>query len=168
MLRKLRTRLYRSLHATDEQMREAGVPDDRIEEVRWLLFKESLIDALLGAAFSGSAGVGFAIVSLANEKSSPFTIVLGALLLASSLFVLRMRFRAVYGLLEIFFALAVIYRLASASPGEPGYAPFGSTLFLIQVFAAVYIVVRGADNLVAGLPERGRKRVENFVDRLSF
>ena len=167
-LKRLWTKLYHRVGGTDEILRGHGVPEERLAPVRSFIFKETVTFSLLASASSGVAGIGFAMVAFASEKTNPLTIVFGALLMAISLFMMRMRFRVIYGFLEIVFAVAVIYRLASTMPGQPGFAPFGSTLFLIQIFAAIYIIVRGADNFVTGLPDAGRKAVESFVERLLF
>jgi hypothetical protein len=90
----------------------------------------------------GAVAAGLAVMAVVNNYSVSVSVhgpvgVLAVAAAAAVLFILRKRRRFAYALLELLVAAALAWHAATA----------------LQLAAAVYVAVRGADNLLAGLPE---------------
>jgi len=95
--------------------------------------------------------------------SNRIGIVVGGAVAAILMFLIRLRFRLVYGLAEIVFGLFVLWdvsgkgRGAFSSEFSSEFDVFQITVVLVQTFGAVYVLIRGLDNCHHGLPEQARK-----------
>lgn len=92
------------------------------------------------------------------EDSSRHVAFASGILRVISLFVLGRESRRFYGLIEIAFGGLALWD-ASAKGRGPFNADFGDafskyqpTLILLQTFAAIYVLIRGFDNVVQGWP----------------
>jgi hypothetical protein len=82
--------------------------------------------------------------------------VVAAIVLAVSLFAVRKHYRTTYGAIEIAFGVFVLWN--TWRQGRRGFsADFSSdfdvwnwTIILLQVFGAVYVIIRGLDNIDQG------------------
>jgi hypothetical protein len=92
------------------------------------------------------------------EAPYPLVVFAAGVVLALSLFNLRRLFRGLYGGIEVVFGLLVLWD--STSKGRGGFsadfsndfAKFQFSLVIIQTMGAVYILIRGMDNLTQGVP----------------
>ncbi len=95
--------------------------------------------------------------------SNRIAIVVGGAVAAIAMFLIRLRFRLVYGLAEIVFGLFVLWDASGKGRGDfssdfsRDFGVFQITLVLVQTFGAVYVLIRGLDNCNHGLPEQARK-----------
>jgi hypothetical protein len=86
--------------------------------------------------------------------------------LASLLFIMRMRCRLLYGIVELGFGLYVLWDAAGRGRGsfssdfDVSFNIFQFSVVLIQTAGAIYVLVRGLDNAFIGLPKGAKKRVE--------
>jgi hypothetical protein len=82
-----------------------------------------------------------------------------------------MRVRVVYGLIEVAFGLYVLWNAAGKGHGSfssgfsSGFDTFQLSVILIQTFGAIYILIRGLDNLFQALPAETRERIETRIKR---
>jgi hypothetical protein len=85
--------------------------------------------------------------------------IAGAIILALSLFSVRKRYRVLYGVIEIGFAVFILAynwrqgRGAFSAEFSGGFDIWVWQLIFIQTFAAIYIFVRGLDNIDQGSKE---------------
>ena len=90
-------------------------------------------------------------------------------ILAIALFGMRMRFRCAYGALEVFFGLFVLWDAAGKGHGSfisafsKSFDTFQLSVIFAQTFGAIYVLIRGLDNFLQGLPEGTRKSFEERV-----
>jgi len=123
-------------------------------------------EALLASVLSG--GTGVALFSL-TESTSRFMVIASGIVVALALFFWRLRFRFLYGLIEIGFGLLVLYdasgkgRGAFSSDFSKDFDTFQLSVVVIQTFGAIYVLIRGMDNLLQGLPIDVRTRFETRV-----
>jgi hypothetical protein len=89
--------------------------------------------------------------------TGPFWTTVAALIAASTLFWMKLKYRLIYGVLEIaagIFVLAQNYLQGRGdfSPGfGPGFQIFRWQVVLIFTLTAIYIMVRGIDNIFEAL-----------------
>jgi hypothetical protein len=108
---------------------------------------------------------GAASVAIVHANSK-LDVFLGGIILAVALFLLRIRVRAFYGLLEIAFGLYVLWNAASEGHGgfssgfDPGFATFQASILVIQTVGAIYILVRGMDNVFQAFSPEARAKME--------
>ena len=87
-------------------------------------------------------------------------------MVALSLFFWRFRFRLLYGIIELGFGLFVLWYAASQGRGDvssnfsSNFNRFQLSVVLIQTFGAIYVLIRGMDNLFQGLSADTRERFE--------
>lgn len=119
-------------------------------------------------ATSLSALTGAAVWILVDAHSKPL-IVASGIFTSVSLFLLRLRFRLLYGAIEVGFGLYVLWNAADKGRGgfssgfSSGFDTFQLSVVLIQTFGAVYILIRGLDNLLQGLPSEKRAKFETRI-----
>ena len=91
------------------------------------------------------------------------------IVVAVSLFCFRFRFRLIYGLGELVFGLLVLWdatgkgRGAFSSDFSSGFDIFQLSVVFIQTFGAIYVLIRGLDNSLQGLPLAWRQTIENKI-----
>lgn len=88
-----------------------------------------------------------------HEKWSTVFACAGLLLVGWILFLVRLRWRFQYGLIEITFALASGWKWFSA-------AEENGSMDLLAGVAVVYLIVRGLDNCYQAMRERAEKQME--------
>jgi hypothetical protein len=124
--------------------------------------REALLASLL-SAFTGAA-----IYSLVYAQSRPL-IMLSGVATALSLFLLRIRFRFLYGAIEVTFGLCVLWNASDKGRGafssgfSSGFDAFQLSVVLIQTFGAIYVLIRGLDNLMQGLPAETKVKLETRI-----
>ncbi|MBK3666156.1 hypothetical protein JJE66_33665 [Bradyrhizobium diazoefficiens] len=123
-------------------------------------------EALFASLLSSMTGLAVAILTESRQKP---VIIAAGIFVALSLFLLRLRFRVVYGAIEVVFGLYVLWDAAGKGRGSfssgfsSGFDTFQISVVLIQTFGAIYILIRGLDNLLQGLPANTRERFETRV-----
>jgi len=81
--------------------------------------------------------------------------------IAIILFLLRERNRLVYGLLEVVAGLFILWRASSIGHGafsagfSPEFQSYQWQIILVSALGAIYIIVRGLDNIKQGWQQRG-------------
>src|ERR1700691_5436148 len=116
-------------------------------------------------ASSLSALTGAAVWILVHAHSKPL-IVASGIFASVSLFLLRLRFRLLYGMIEVGFGLYVLWNAADKGRGgfsagfSSGFDTIQISVVLIQTFGAVYVLIRGLDNLLQGVPTERRAKFE--------
>jgi hypothetical protein len=106
-----------------------------------------------------------AVVGLLYAHYKPL-IFLSGVLVAITLFLWRIRFRFLYGVIELTFGLYVLWYVADKGRGSfstgfsAGFDTFQFSVVLIQTFGAIYILIRSLDNLLQGLPTNTRVSIE--------
>ena len=104
-------------------------------------------------------------VSLGQVKQAGASGIVTAL----CLFLLRLRFRFLYGLIEVGFGLFVLWDASGKGRGgfgagfSTGFDTFQMSVVLIQTFGAIYVLIRGLDNLLQGLSAETRAKFEARV-----
>ncbi|MBB2697939.1 hypothetical protein EFD56_30295 [Rhizobium phaseoli] len=90
-----------------------------------------------------------------RDTLSRIAFAVGGILLSVILYWLRTNFRIAYGLIEILFAIAVIASIAYFTPASALFDDFSIRPDQIggitALFGAIYIFVRGMDNIANGL-----------------
>jgi hypothetical protein len=120
-------------------------------------------------AINGLIFITVAAVCALIYGSRHWIVFLGGLGLAVVLFLWRIRYRAIYGIGEIVFGVAVLWDAAYKGRGDfnsdfsNDFSHFELSVILIQTFGAVYVLIRGMDNVLQGLPEQKRKSFEARV-----
>ena len=120
-------------------------------------FNQAQREALLATALSGVTGM--ATVGLLYAHYKPL-IFLSGILVAITLFFWRIRFRFLYGVIELAFGLYVLWYVADKGRGSfssafsAGFDTFQLSVVLIQTFGAIYILIRSLDNLLQGTPNK--------------
>jgi hypothetical protein len=123
-------------------------------------------EALLASALSSLTGLAVAV--LTDAQSRPL-IVASGIVTALCLFLLRLRFRFLYGLIEVGFGLFVLWDASGKGRGgfssglNSGFDTFQISVVLIQTFGAIYVLIRGLDNLLQGLSPETRAKFEARV-----
>jgi hypothetical protein len=123
-------------------------------------------EALLATTLSSLTGAAISILVEAHSKP---LIVASGIFTAVSLFLLRVRFRLLYGAIEIIFGLYVLWNVSDKGRGgfssgfSAGFDTFQISVVLIQTFGAVYVLIRGLDNLLQGLPAENRAKFETRI-----
>jgi hypothetical protein len=114
---------------------------------------------------------GLSLTEMLLGESRDVIFASGAVL-AVSLFFWRMRFRSWYGIAEIGFGLYVLWDASvkgrggfSAGFDSHAFATFQLSVIFIQTFGAIYVMIRGMDNCLQGVPEPIRKSIEQHVQR---
>jgi hypothetical protein len=126
-------------------------------------FNSAQREALLALSLSGLTGCAAYILVTAHNR---LLIFVCGLLVAATLFFWRLRFRFLYGLIELGFGLYVVWNVADKGRGgfSPGFSAdfdtFQLSVVLIQTFGGIYILVRSLDNLLQGLPANIRTQIE--------
>jgi hypothetical protein len=129
-------------------------------------FNAAQREALFAGLLSTLTGAAVSILIYAQSK---MWIVAGGIFTAISLFLLRLRFRGLYGAIEVLFGLYVLWNASGNGRGEfssefsSGFDTFRLSVVLIQTFGAIYILIRGLDNLLQGLPAETRERFERRI-----
>ena len=109
------------------------------------------------------AGVALYLVVYPSTKG---TIIASGIVLALAMFALRQQQRLVYGLVELVFAVFVLWDASSKGRGDfsadfgSDFATFKLSVVLLQTFGAIYVIIRGLDNCYQGSP-----RLHAMVDR---
>jgi hypothetical protein len=126
-------------------------------------FNQAQREALLASTLSGATGLATVGLLYGHNKA---LIFLSGILVAITLFFWRIRFRFLYGIIELVFGLYVLWNVAGKGRGSfsaafsAGFDTFQLSIILIQTFGAIYILVRSLDNLLHGLPIQTRTRIE--------
>ena len=100
---------------------------------------------------------GASVYVMFRSEHTP-VIFLSGIVVGISLFILRREIRWFYGLIEIVFALFVLYDSAGKGRGDfssdfgAAFSKFQFNLVIIQMFGAIYVLIRGLDNLFQGAP----------------
>jgi hypothetical protein len=87
------------------------------------------------------------------------------------LFLLRLRFRFLYGGVELVFGLYVLWNASDKGRGSfssgfsSGFDTFQISVVLIQTFGAIYVIIRGLDNLMQGLSLETRTKFEARIQK---
>jgi len=124
--------------------------------------------AVVATCLTFVCGVATTIIVESPNKTAIFA---SGIVLAVVLFLLRMRVRVVYGLIEVAFGLYVLWNAAGKGLGSfssgfsSGFDTFQLSVILIQTFGAIYILIRGLDNLFQALPAETRERIETRIKR---
>jgi hypothetical protein len=112
---------------------------------------------------------GLSLTTMLLGRSRDVIFVSGVIL-AISLFLWRIRHRSYYGMAEIAFGLYVLWDASVKGLGgfnadfDPhAFATFQLSVIFIQTFGAIYVMIRGMDNCLQGLPEPTRKSIEERV-----
>jgi hypothetical protein len=100
------------------------------------------------AALAASAGC----ILYSDDRIIMFA---AAVVAALALFIMRETDKSAYGVVEILFALGLLWR-AAGEAGAPAassaeVAEFEWDVILLQIGAATYVLVRGLDNFVGGV-----------------
>jgi hypothetical protein len=112
----------------------------------------------------GSLGLLFVLDGLNREVRFASGIIL-----AISLFICRVRFRSFYGIAEIGFGLYVLWNACTngfnfnQDFNQLDFAHAQLDILVIQAFGAIYVMIRGMDNWLQGLPEPMRKTIEQRI-----
>lgn len=120
-------------------------------------------EALLASFLSALTGGATFLLVTAHNKVLVFAC---GVLVATALFFWRLRFRFLYGLIELGFGLYVLWNAADKGRGSfssgfsADFDTFQMSVVLIQTFGGIYILVRSLDNLLQGLPTSMRTRIE--------
>jgi hypothetical protein len=123
-------------------------------------------EALLASALSSLTGLAVSVLTEAHSKP---LIVASGIVTAICLFLLRLRFRFLYGLIELVFGLCVLWDASGKGRGgfssglSSGFDTFQISVVLIQTFGAIYVLIRGLDNLLQGMPQQTRTKFEARV-----
>jgi len=123
-------------------------------------------EVLFACLLSALTGLAVAVLTESHSKS---LIIGSGIFTALSLFLLRLRFRSLYGAIEVGFGLYVLWNAADKGRGNfgsgfsSGFDTFQISVVLIQTFGAIYILVRGLDNLLQSLPVETRTKFEERV-----
>jgi hypothetical protein len=131
-------------------------------------FNQAQREALLAATLSGVTGM--ATVGLLYAHNKPLIFLSGVLVAITSFF-WRIRFRFIYGLIELAFGLYVLWYVADKGRGSfsaafsTGFDTFQLSVVLIQTFGAIYILIRSFDNLLQGLPTYMRVSIETRLQQ---
>ncbi|CAN2533389.1 hypothetical+protein [Methylocapsa aurea] len=104
-----------------------------------------------------------------RKINNPYVVTIAAILFGAFLFFVRENRRLIYGAVEILFAIAVIFDAASkgrsifeiedlfAMPNV--FDSFQPRVVLLQLGAAIYVLIRGLDNLKQGWKKRNSGNV---------
>jgi hypothetical protein len=123
-------------------------------------------EALFAASLSTLTGLAVALLTEAQSKP---VIVASGIVTALTLFLLRLRFRLLYGAIEVGFGLCVLWNASGKGRGDfssgfsSGFDTFQISVVLIQTFGAIYVLIRGLDNLLQGLPAETRAKFERRI-----
>ena len=123
-------------------------------------------DALFGGVLSSLSGwCGYLLFNSSNKG----TVMISGIFVALSLFFWRVRFRFVYGLIELLFGLFLLWdasgkgRGAFSSDFGNDFQAFQFSVVLIQTSGAIYVLIRGLDNCFQGLSKEFRDRFEAAI-----
>jgi len=148
-----------------EEQRQRVIKIQRQRYKRWFV-----IFAIQIAVIAGIAGI-FKLAKayypdildyLSQYLSQHRLSQLGALLIVVAgclLYLVRQKWRTVYGLLELGFATVYGFFALQKVGGEKGYVE------TLSIVAAVYLVVRGVDNIVIGWKAQN-ERIAEYNQRL--
>ena len=120
-----------------------------------------MLQPLIAAIF-GVAGLWYAIYG-----ATRLGLVLAGGVAAIAMFILRLRCRLVYGLLEFGFGFFVLWDAAGKGRGafssgfSDDFQTFHLTVVLAQTLAAIYVLIRGLDNCY-----QGSAALRSILDRL--
>ena len=123
-------------------------------------------EALFAASLSTLTGLAVALLTEAQSKT---LIVASGIVTALCLFLLRLRFRFLYGLIEVGFGLCVLWDASGKGRGgfsagfSSDFDTFQISVVLIQTFGAIYVLIRGLDNVLQGLPVETKAKFEARV-----
>lgn len=123
-------------------------------------------EAILAMLLSSVTGAAITLLIYGQSKSLIFA---SGIIIALSLFFWRLRFRFIYGVIEVGFGLYVLWDASGKGRGgfssgfSSGFDTFQLSIVLIQTLGAIYILIRGLDNLLQGLPEQARTKFEKRV-----
>jgi hypothetical protein len=127
-------------------------------------FNKAQREAVFASFVSTFAGIAFWLVTTTNRK---LVFLSSAIYIALYLYIVRLKWRFVYGFIEIMFGVYVIYNAfepthQSASFNENVDITKNPLLF-IQVAAAIYILIRGFDNAFQGLRKDWQEKIESRI-----
>jgi hypothetical protein len=131
-------------------------------------FNPAQREALLATTLSGVTGMATVGLLYAHDKR---LIFLSGILVAVTLFFWRIRFRFLYGVIELAFGLYVLWYVADKGRGSfsaafsTDFDTFQLSVVLIQTFGAIYILIRSFDNLLQGLPTNTRVSIETRLQQ---
>ena len=120
-------------------------------------------EAVAASLLASVCGGALVVLTSATNR---YLIVGSGILVALTLFFWRLRFRFLYGLTEIIFGLFVLFDASGKGRGAFGsgfsadFDTFQLSVVVIQTFGAIYVLIRGMDNLLQGLPATMRTRFE--------
>lgn len=108
------------------------------------------ITTLVAGLFAGGAAD-----TLLEGPNRPIYFIAGVVL-ALSLFVIRHELRWFYGIIELLFALYLLWDASAKGRGNFGhdlsddFSKVQFSVVLIQMLGAIYVFIRGLDNLTQG------------------
>ena len=120
-------------------------------------------EALAGGLLSMATGVSLTFLFHSADRR---IIVLCGVVVAITLFLWRIKFRFVYGVLELCFGFLVLWDAAGKGRGSfssdfsGDFTAFQLSVVLIQTFGAIYVLIRGMDNCLQGLPSETKTAFE--------
>jgi len=115
-------------------------------------YKEYLLPGMIAAVT--------AIAVYGAFYGSPSVYVLSGLWIAGFLFWVRKRQRLVYGLTEVLAGLFILYHSSTIGRGgfssgfSDGFQTYRWQLILISTLTAIYVIIRGLDNIDQGWQRR--------------
>ena len=124
------------------------------------------IESLFASALLAASGVCAERLYNSSDKT---TVVFCGTVVSICLFLMKIRFRILYGLVEVAFGLFVLWQSAGEGRGSfnssfsAAFDTYQISVVLIKTSAAIYILVRGLDNCFHGLPKKLRERIEIMV-----
>jgi hypothetical protein len=101
--------------------------------------------------------VAFAIAVYGAFYGSPIIYVFSGMWIAAVLFWIRKRRRLLYGVTEVLAGLFTLYQSSTIGRGgfssgfSDGFQTYRWQLVLISTLGAIYVIVRGLDNIDQGL-----------------
>ena len=109
---------------------------------------------------TGTVAAATAIAVYAAFYGSPIVYVLAGVWIAGFLFWVRKRQRVLYGLTEVLAGLFILYHSSTVGRGgfnsgfSDGFQTYRWQLILISTLTAIYVIIRGLDNIEQGWRHR--------------
>jgi predicted membrane protein len=134
-----------------------------VSPVAWYRLNQAQREGLIAWLLASIGGI---CAEILMHTTNRLAALVSALALAITLFFMRVKFRGLYGALEVLFGTFVLWNVGSDARGGFGpdfssdFAIFRASVVIIQTVGGIYIVVRGLDNLFQSLPDERRRRLE--------
>jgi hypothetical protein len=125
-------------------------------------FNKAQREAVVASILLSLAGFAFAKLTSTTDKNIFF---ISAIYMAAFLYFVRLKWRFMYGIMEIIFGVYVIYYAFEPTHNSISRQDdlLNQPLMFIQVAAAIYILIRGFDNTFQGLPKELQEKTEATI-----